>query len=161
MPKEEIMKEQKKIVFYHFIEQSPQATPGGIRAVGSNMVVNIRGGEVHRDSRGAKHVTEYRDVKFLKGVLEVDAGDTEVIETIRKLMEHDRTITESEDAFLAAIAAPATKAKLLEKNDALKKENVDLKEKNLALAAKLNELKLGVAEEKLAEVLTKPAAAGA
>jgi hypothetical protein len=154
---------QQTVTFYHFIETSPQETPNGVKAVPSNLIVRIRGGEVHRDSRGAKHVEEYRDVKFLKGVLEVDADDTEVIETIRKLMEHDRTITEDYDVYAAHVATPATKAKLQEKNDELKTANADLKAKNAELAKKLSELRLAVAEDALAAVLTgdKPAAAGA
>jgi len=154
--------EQKKIVFYHFIETSPQESPSGVKAVPSNMIVHVKGGEVHRDSRGAAYVTEYRDIKFLKGKLELDAEDTEAIETLRNLAKADRTITEDEDVYLARIATPASKAKLQEKNDALKKENVDLKEKNAALAAKLSELKL---VEKLSDLADKlkeePAAAGA
>jgi hypothetical protein len=154
---------QQTVTFYHFIETSPQETPNGVKAVPSNLIVRIRGGEVHRDSRGAKHVEEYRDVKFLKGRLEVSADDVEVIETIRKLMEHDRTITTDEDVFLAAVATPASKTKLAARVDELKTENRDLVEKNRKLNERLAGLQeLAKAEDALAEAVgAKPAGAGA
>jgi hypothetical protein len=153
--------EKQTVVFYHWLDQSPQSTPSGVKGIPGSMTVRVRGGEIHRDKNSAAYATEYREVKFLKGKLEVGADDIEVIETIRELAKHDRTITEDESVYLAHVAEPASKVKLQAQTAELKTANADLRKKNAELAEKLAGLKkLAAAEDKLAEVVgAKPAAA--
>ena len=153
---------QKPVVFWMWQEVDPETTPKKIKAVPSQMTLHVAGGELHIDANGRKFMEPHCQVQFKAGVLKTD--DPRVIATVRKLMaDGERNIVEDESEYLRHVAEPLSLKKTTAQLESARKENADLKAKNLALAEKLAGLKkLEAAEEALADALTdKPAAAGA
>jgi len=154
------MEKQETVVFYAWIDLSPQSDPKGTKAVPSKMSIAVSGGELRTDATGRKYREPFLEARFDAGKLITD--NPEVIAAVRKLMIGDKQITESEEEFLRHVAEPLSLKKTTAQLETARKENADLRQKNKDLAEKLAGLKkLEAAEEALADALAgdKPAAA--
>ncbi|HKF57155.1 MAG TPA: hypothetical protein VKJ45_16975 [Blastocatellia bacterium] len=127
------MSKTEKVIFYHWLDQSPQSTPSGVKGIPGNMTVQVSPGEIGLSVSGHRAMLSHpKEVRFLKGRLET--SDPDVIRTIRKLMaDGERCITESEDEYLDHVQKPSDRAKaktavvagLRETNATLAKESAE------------------------------------
>ena len=117
------------VTFFAWLDDTSQGK--GSIGIPSKMTVLVSGGSIHMDANGRKYLEQPKQVQFLNGRLTTD--DDEVIATIRKLAEHDRNISESEEVFRAHVGKPADRLKaktavvagLRETNATLAKESAE------------------------------------